>query len=99
MTLTFLIGLKQPDRLATDVHEVDVAERVPVSGLDSVHLRTRTRRSACVHPPLLYARCSISGAVELRRTIRDNQGRALSHGRSSQRSWRSFASRRSAPSR
>ena len=30
MTLTFFIGLKQPDHLAADVHEVDVAERIPV---------------------------------------------------------------------
>ena len=59
MTLTFLIGLKQPDRLATDVHEVDVAERVPVTGLDSVHLRTRTRRSACVLCPSTPALCQV----------------------------------------
>ena len=45
VTLTFLIGLRQPDRLAADVHEVNVAERVPVRELDSPH--PHTRRRAC----------------------------------------------------
>ena len=52
MTLTFLVGLQQPDRLEADVHEVHVAERIPVIGLDRLHPSTRTPAEAPVptHP-------------------------------------------------
>ena len=80
------------------MHEVDVAERIQVIGPDGLHLRTRTRRSACAHPALLYPRCSISRTVGLCRTSR-GAPKERNRGRSSQRSLRSFASQRSAPSR
>ena len=51
MTLTFLVGLQQPDRLEADVHEVHVAERVPVIGLDCLHPSTRTPAEAPVPTP------------------------------------------------